>query len=163
MQVIFIRHATAESASGGPDAARRLTPEGRKEAETTARALAKMDVRIELVLASPLVRAVETAEIVSRAHEKAQLRVVDFLVPPVDVKAVRKQLAALREQEMRVVAMVGHTPSLEECIGELVAGTRRLGLSLTRAGAACVEIPPDAPNGFELRWVLRRDQLEKLA
>ena len=164
MQAIFIRHGDAAPAGGGPDADRQLTEEGRNQSLTAAEALRAMGVKLERVLTSPLARAVQTAGTVAEVHDGAEVEVAEFLAPPGDAKPLGKRLAELDREGISAVALIGHTPSLEECIGELVAGTSGLGLSLQKAGAACVEVPPpESSDSPELRWLMRRGQLAMLA
>ncbi len=164
MQAIFIRHGDAAPAGRGADANRKLTDQGRAQSLTAAEALKSMGVSLELILTSPLVRAVQTAQAVAEIHDGAKVERAEFLSPPADIKALRIRLAALAGEGVSAVALVGHTPSLESCIGELVAKTGRLNLSLQKGAAASVEVPPDDQSDLpELRWVLRRKQLSLLA
>ena len=163
MQAIFIRHGSATPAGGGGDAARTLTDAGRAEVRTTALALAVMGAKPQFVLASPLARAVETARIVAAVHGDAEVETAEFLAPPVDAGAVASRLADLAGQGLQAVALVGHTPSLERCIGHLVAG-RAVGMSLSKAGAACVDFPSEGSSEVpDLVWLMRREQLAGLA
>ncbi len=57
----ILRHADAEDAHGRPDAERPLTEKGRRQAQTVGRALAALGVRLDACLASPRVRALDTA------------------------------------------------------------------------------------------------------
>ncbi len=171
MQAIFVRHGSAQPAGTGPDAQRELLEEGKRELAATAEALVKMGVRLQRVLSSPLVRAAQSAGVLAEVHDGAEVEVVEALAPPADARAVRRRLEEMAAEGLQAVALVGHTPSLEACIGLLVGGKEGLGLSLSKAGAACVEIPPadsaDLPTGQagapELRWLMRREQLARLA
>jgi len=164
MQALFIRHGSAEPAGAWPDADRALTEQGRQEVRRTARALTAMGVKLERVLCSPLTRAVETAGIVAEVHGGAEVDPAEFLAPPTDAKALRKRLAELAGQGLSAVGLVGHTPSLEACVAALVGRSGAIGLSLSKAGAACVEFDPDEPGGgSELRWLMRREQLAMLS
>jgi len=164
MLVIFIRHGTATAAGRGGDAARQLTAAGRDEVQATAEGLGAMGVGIDCILTSPLLRATESAGIIAKAHGRAAVEAAEFLAPPGDPKACRRHLESLDPKKVRAVALVGHTPSLEECIGQVVIGARQMGLSLSKAGAACVDLPAGgADRSAELRWLLRREQLAMLA
>ena len=66
MRVTLIRHA--EAGDDAPrDESRALTVRGRADARRLGRALARRGVRFTLIVTSPLVRAVQTAEIVAAA------------------------------------------------------------------------------------------------
>jgi phosphohistidine phosphatase len=59
MMLYIVRHAIAEDApQGGDDAARRLTPDGRRKMAEVARGLRALRVAPDVVLTSPLVREV---------------------------------------------------------------------------------------------------------
>ena len=60
--IYLLRHGEAEDGDGD-DAARRLTEKGERQARDAGLALAALDVGIEACLASPKVRALETARI----------------------------------------------------------------------------------------------------
>ena len=62
MRVYLMRHATAEEPGAGPDAARRLTEQGRRESREAGEALRKQTSNLAVVLTSPRLRARETAE-----------------------------------------------------------------------------------------------------
>lgn len=164
MQAIFIRHASAEPAGAGGDAARRLTDAGRAEARATAEALRAMGLRVQAVLTSPLARARETAEIVAAVHGTPPAEPADCLAPPGDAALLARLLRELAADGTSVAAVVGHTPSLEACATAMVDGKCWPGMSLSKAGAAEVHLPAPGEEGCaELRWMLRRDQLAMLA
>lgn len=62
----LLRHGDAENGDGD-DAARRLTEKGERQAETAGRALAKLGAEIDACLASPKVRAADTAQLACQA------------------------------------------------------------------------------------------------
>jgi phosphohistidine phosphatase len=57
----LLRHAEAEDANGRPDAERPLTEKGRAQARAAGAALKALKVPLDACLASPLVRARDTA------------------------------------------------------------------------------------------------------
>ncbi len=163
MQVVFIRHASAEPAGAGGDQARRLTGGGRKESKATGGAIRALGLKLQQVLTSPLVRASETAQIVAEAHGGVEVAPADFLAPPGDGEALRKHLAKLNRRGVETVALVGHAPSLDELIAAAL-GVESIASSLNKAGAACVELPPAGSSDRpELLWLMRRKQLAALA
>jgi phosphohistidine phosphatase len=64
--IYLLRHGDAEDGDGD-DAARRLTPEGEGQARAVGRALAARGAKIDACLASPRVRAAETARLACEA------------------------------------------------------------------------------------------------
>ncbi|CAG0929684.1 MAG: histidine phosphatase family protein [Rhodocyclaceae bacterium] len=69
MDLILWRHAEAED--GAPDAKRRLTARGRKQAKQVARWLKKRLPADARILSSPAVRAMQTAQALERPFEEA--------------------------------------------------------------------------------------------
>ena len=115
MRLFLVRHAHSDP--GDPDELRPLSERGRKEARTLGKRLAA--ARPELVLASPLLRARETAAAVAKATG-AELRVDDRLAPGASAQDV---LAASAGSSGSVVA-VCHQPDCSEIALALGAGPR---------------------------------------
>jgi phosphohistidine phosphatase len=105
----LVRHAAAaDRAIDGVDAHRPLVAQGVDQARHLASALAAWEVRPDVVLTSPWLRAVATAEVLAGA---APLRRLDELARPDAPAASAAIVAALRPPERTVVA-VGHQPWL---------------------------------------------------
>jgi len=119
MQLYVVRHGTAvESGEGIPDDWRPLTDKGRRRFQKMARAFAKLGRRLDLILTSPLVRAVQTAEILAGATDHGEVAVLAELDPKFDVKAVQKAIAT-RAEKVEAVAIVGHEPQLSSLLAAL--------------------------------------------
>src|SRR5262245_29314051 len=83
-QLLLIRHGVAEER--GPawpdDAKRPLTEEGIERLQKSARGLERLDVWIDIILTSPLVRARQTADIVASAFDpRPSIITVESLAP----------------------------------------------------------------------------------
>ena len=107
MLVYLCRHA--EAAAGEPDDERELTDAGRRQARELGARLAALPEPPRLVLASPLVRARQTAETVAEACA-AELRVEPELAPGATAAGLRRALAGLDGP----LATVGHQPDCSE-------------------------------------------------
>jgi phosphohistidine phosphatase len=112
----LVRHAKAEEASKGGDAARRLTADGRRRFEALARALAPR-LGVARILTSPLVRARETAEVLA-AVTGAPVEEEPALASG---RSSAGEVLALAHAAGNGVALVGHNPELAEAIA-LAAG-----------------------------------------
>lgn len=110
MELILWRHADAED--GAPDLQRKLTPRGRKDAERVAGWLLEHLPEGFEVVASPAVRAQETAKALGRP-----IHTDPKLAPGA---AVADIVGAVKRGE--VVVVVGHQPDLGRAIAYLVAG-----------------------------------------
>lgn len=118
MKLYIMRHGPAEDlASSGLDGDRSLTPEGRARVRSVAKALLQRDEAPLTIFASPLVRTLQTAEIVAA--------VTDLEGRGGCVEA-RRELAPggsslelvdeLRRAKRRRVMFVGHEPDLSSLV-----------------------------------------------
>jgi phosphohistidine phosphatase len=115
VRCVLVRHGTA--APGSDDRARPLTPAGRAEVEGTARALKAHGVRVAEIRHSNLLRARETADILSASFAPPQgVHATAGLAPEddPDVAAAELQLATAP------VMLVGHLPHLARLTAALV-------------------------------------------
>jgi len=103
MLVFLVRHAHADP--GDPDELRPLSDLGRGEAHALGKRLAAHPTPPRLVLTSPLLRARETADAISRPTGAA-VRVEPRLAPGATADALRKVVAG----ESGPVAAVCHQP-----------------------------------------------------
>jgi phosphohistidine phosphatase len=156
MMLYVVRHAIAEDApAGGDDAARRLTPGGRRKMQTIVRGLRELAVEPDVLLTSPLVRAVETARLVAAGLRRAaEPRELDALVPDV---APADTLKALRlAGRSQHVMIVGHEPNLSCVLSLLLTGAvDGVPIELKKGGCAAVELTAFEPRGgATLCWLL---------
>jgi phosphohistidine phosphatase len=108
MRIVHLcRHADA--APGDPDELRELTADGVDQASALGRLLASSSVPPVVILTSPLLRARQTAAILSDATG-ADVRVEPLLAPGATAAALRRAVADLAGP----VATVGHQPDCSE-------------------------------------------------
>ena len=107
MRVYLCRHA--EAAPGDPDEQRELTADGRRQARELGERLAALAEPPVAVLASPLVRARQTADAIALATG-APLRLEPALAPGATLDALREALTGADGP----VATVGHQPDCSE-------------------------------------------------
>lgn len=116
MELILWRHAEAED--GPPDLERRLTARGRKQAASMAHWLQSRLPPETRVLASPAVRAEQTARALDRP-----IQLVDALAPGAEASALL--LAAGWPAAGGSVLLVGHQPTLGRLADRLLLGNGR--------------------------------------
>jgi len=111
MDVTVIRHGTAEDRAA-TDADRALTPRGRAEVAAAGDRLASRGgTPPDSIIASPLLRARQSAEVVARrVGFTGPIQIDEALVPDGEPAAVRDLLAGLGER--RHVVLVAHEPIL---------------------------------------------------
>ena len=110
MKVYLIRHGHAVDENGTiSDEQRYLTKKGRKTMREVGRVLKEAGVELDAVLTSPLVRAVQTAELVAeRLDFLGIIEALPSLVPGVPVRVAAAELAS----RGAAVAVVGHEPGI---------------------------------------------------
>ena len=120
MQLILVRHAAAiDRDIGVADDRRYLTPEGRGFFRKTARTMRDQGLAPDLILTSPLLRAVQTADILAeRLKYSGPLVVADELEPGFDLPGLERLLAKLGE--VHAVCFVGHEPDLSQLVVTLL-------------------------------------------
>ena len=112
MDLILWRHADAED--GAPDLARKLTPKGVEQAARMAAWLLKRLPKNAVVIASPAVRAQQTAAALGK-----KFLTEESLAPGASVEAILRAA-----KSGKTVVLVGHQPDLGRAAAYLVAGTQ---------------------------------------
>jgi len=120
VRLYLLRHAIAaphDPVRWSDDRERPLTPDGMRRMKRAARGMRRLGMRFDLILSSPLTRALETARIVlATAIGNPDLRLLKPLAPGGGTGGVLAALTGLPPQSR--VLLVGHEPDL----GQLAAG-----------------------------------------
>ena len=149
----LVRHAVAEEPSDEwPDDAKRpLTHEGRARMRQVVAGLRELDPDIDVVLTSPLVRAVQTAEILVDGPSRARpSRWQRSSAPDGTPAKVAEVVGAIRDA--RGLALVGHEPNLGELGAAWLIGAR-MPLRFKKGGICRIDFAgaPAARSG-QLLW-----------
>lgn len=152
MKVYFLRHGLAGDPAQweGDDFERPLTEEGRERMAREAKALAKLDLDLDAIITSPLVRANQTAEIVadkSKLHNR--LKKDERLSPGFDAEQLR--LILQEYQDAGAIMLVGHEPDFSATVGHIAGGAK---MDLKKGGLACVDLPDVASLDGVLLWLV---------
>jgi phosphohistidine phosphatase SixA len=115
VRLYLVRHA--EAAPGEPDELRALTSRGRKDAGKLGAKWRDDGVALDAVLASPLLRARETADALARAAG-VEAETDERLAPGATADDVR----AVVEGRGEAVAVVGHQPDCGQIAAALTGG-----------------------------------------
>ena len=151
MQVLVVRHAEAVDMRTAPsDDMRWLTNAGRMTAERVGKALGAIGLRYACIYTSPLVRAVQTAELLAASppdfHGPVEVH------PPLstDYGSIDEALEPLSHgSEDDLIVLVSHMPKVRVLAGQLCGMATFPGFS---AGAAClVQL---ANDGGALQWMM---------
>lgn len=145
MRLYLIRHAEAiERSADVPDGVRFLTPKGRSVFRKIARRARKAGMAPEVIFTSPLLRSVQTAEILAeRLEHEGPVLVAKELSPGFDDRALRTVLR--RAGNPQEAAFVGHEPDLGDLAAALLS--LRGEFSLRKGAVLALELPPGAHRG----------------
>lgn len=163
IELLLVRHAIA--ADRGPefpdDRLRPLTPAGTARWRKAVAGLRALQVEVDLVLTSPLVRARETADLLAAGLEgKPAVEETAALAPGAEAAAITQVIARIGRRHRRL-ALVGHEPDLGELAARLL---RARGALEFKKGAVCrIDVDVATPGGpGTLRWFLPPRVLRKL-
>ncbi len=160
MKLYIMRHGPAEDFStSGRDGDRALTESGRERVRAVAKLLAAQGEAPRAIVSSPLVRALQTAEIVAHEIGVDLVETAAELAPGGDGSALVRTL--LKEERKRVM-VVGHEPDLSTLVTALIGAP--FGYEMLKAMVVGVQVPPralrEAPEAPALRFVLDPKKLE---
>ncbi len=150
MEIYLVRHAEAlERSEGLADELRHLTPKGRKQAAKQAKRL-KKKLRPELIITSPLVRAVQTAELLAQQlGKKAVVRADACLAGDDEAEQVQDMIRKLGA--LKSVMLVGHEPQLSS-VAALLLGCEHIS-PLQKGSCLALSWQPDKQDNHALfKW-----------
>ena len=152
LELYLIRHGiAAERGDEYPDDSKRpLTGAGIKRLQREARALDALDVTLEHIIASPLVRTKQTADVLAAClKSKPTVTTSDALAPAGTPAAVIQELG--RHMRKGRIALVGHEPNIGELAGRLIGA--RAPLEFKKGGICRIDFEVFPPKGTgQLRW-----------
>jgi phosphohistidine phosphatase len=152
-KLYLVRHGiAADRGDEWPDDSKRpLTSKGAARMRQIAKALRELNVTVDVVLTSPLVRAKQTAQLLVDGLKPAPaLAVVQALVPGTAPAQVAEALGEFRKT--RRLAIVGHEPSLGEFAAWLVGS--KTSIPFRKGGVCRIDVVAFPPTGTgELVWL----------
>ena len=163
MLLLLVRHADADARDAGKwpdDTLRPLSEKGRKTHAKVAKTLGELGLHPELVLTSPWLRAAQTAEILQQglALPSPPVPCLALAADP-DLGALDTALGPPRG-EKSVVALVGHSPWMEELVGLLLTGAAHgLSVDFPKSGVLGIVADRIGPRAGTLRFFLRPKML----
>ncbi len=163
MDLYVVRHGEAARYAPGGDADRPLTDQGARQVEAVARGLRGLGVELDALLASPLRRAQETAQLLAKGlGGKLAPETETVLDGTANAAAILQHLAHAVRSRARV-AIVGHQPVLGELVGLASAGSNGGSVALAPACVARLAFPGGARvGGAQLVWLLPPEVLERV-
>jgi phosphohistidine phosphatase len=159
MIVYVMRHARIPFGEGLPRVEERhITPQGRRWAIALVDAARReLGFNPKAIVSSPLLRAMETAEVVKKVLGKeSTLTSDDCLLPEGEPKLVYARLRKLNR--VGSVLLVSTQPLIDNLIADLIGGKSKVGLY--QGSVACFQCKSlPGPGKGELVWLLPPSEL----
>ncbi len=156
MDLYIVRHAWAverDDPRWPDDDDRPLSEVGRTRFTQMVTRLADLGVKPRIVATSPLVRCIETAQILAAGVGKAKVAPVDDLRPGSNLDGLlRWTVRQVREHE--TVAWVGHAPDVNR-LAAAVIGDAGASIHFAKGSVAAIRFdgPPSVGQG-DLQWLV---------
>lgn len=153
MHLYFVRHGLANWPSWpGNDAERPLTSDGLRRMEAAALGLAKRDLKLDLILHSPYLRAAQTADVIAQQLSlTGSMHAHRLLQPGFNLKALKHVLK--EHGQVKRLMFVGHAPDM----GEVVAALTEEPVRFKEGTVAAVKLK-DSGQG-KLLWLATAEEL----
>jgi phosphohistidine phosphatase len=151
IRLFFMRHSEAVEKEHwkGAERQRPLSVAGERNTVIAAERFASIGLHLDLILSSPLTRALHTAEIMGEAFGKTLVPIADErLAPGFDEDALDDILDEYDGSES--ILLVGHEPDLGLIAGSLSACAR---IELKKGALALVDLDTDSGEG-RLLWLV---------
>ncbi|RKY42599.1 MAG: phosphohistidine phosphatase SixA [Candidatus Makaraimicrobium thalassicum] len=150
MKIYLVQHGVALPEEQDPR--KPLSRDGRDETRKTARFLKKKKIKVDRVWHSKKARAVETAEIISRAVGHKEMSQRDDLNPNDPVEKFLEEVERFNADLM----IVGHLPFLRKLASLFLTGSDSPDLiSFKNSGVVCLEYR----ETWKLAWFVTPDLL----
>jgi phosphohistidine phosphatase len=163
MQLYIVRHGIAierEDPKCPAEAERYLTEEGVEKTEQVAKGVVALGASGDLLITSPYVRTVQTAEIFADAldYARQKIRRNEILLPGSEPTLLFRELA--REKQASSIFVFGHAPQLDDIIATALGSKKHL-TSLKKAGVALIELKRISPPMGVLAWLATPKMLRR--
>jgi len=150
-KLYFLRHGVAferDEWTGDNDVLRPLTDDGITTMQHEAKFLKQMKLKLDIVITSPLVRAQETAKLVTDILS-VKLDESSLLKPGFDGTALKTLLKQYADSKS--IMIVGHEPDFSRVISKVIGGGS---VEMSKGGLARVDLNKSDPPHGDLVWLL---------
>ena len=135
MDLLFLRHAEAiELGSDGitQDNDRYLSNDGIKKMKRAAEGMRQLNLNLDVILTSPLLRAIQTAEIVAKEFNiENKIQVSNHLSPNGDPSVLVSEIKKQYDKAQQLM-LVGHEPDLSCLVSYLLSGVKNVSINLKK-------------------------------
>jgi phosphohistidine phosphatase len=161
MEIYLMQHGPSLPKEQDPDEG--LSPEGEERIHASAKALRKMGIGFDAILASTKKRSRQTAAIVAEEVGFSPEKIIETdkvkaMTPPEETVQV---LAGLPGSPKVLIA--GHLPSLAEIASFLLTDGSKAAVEFERGGCCRIDVGDLPTHSGRLRWYLTPEQLKLIA
>ena len=152
MILYLMRHANAGTVRENPalDSKRGLIKEGKEQCMLMARVLSALKAPIDVIVSSPLKRALQTAQLVgTELGYDAQVEVSLALGLNGSYADFQDLLAKYADRE--AILVVGHNPNVFQFLGRMITGNGGASIRMRKGSIARVDMEQHPPR---LQWLL---------
>jgi len=140
-----------------------LSPDGDAMIHASGKALKKMGITFDVILASPKKRSGQTAAIVAEEvgfppEKIMETEKVKAMTPPEETIKVLREYGANRK-----VLIAGHMPSLAEVASSLLTEGSHATIAFERGGCCRIDVEDLPTHSGHLKWYLTPEQLRLIA
>jgi phosphohistidine phosphatase len=152
MILYLMRHANAGLPRDNPalDAKRSLIKEGKEQCMLMARLMNALKVQVDVIVSSPLKRALQTAQFVGNEMDyEGKVEISPALDMEADYAAFLELMSKYADCEG--VLAVGHNPNLFKFLGRLVTGNGGAAIRMRKGSVAKIDMSRHPPL---LQWLI---------
>jgi phosphohistidine phosphatase len=152
MNLYLMRHANAGLRRDNPllDTRRGLIKEGKEQCMLMARVLGAFKVQVDVIVSSPLKRALQTAQFVgTEMGYEAKVEISPALGLEATYADFQQLLAKYAHREG--VLMVGHNPNVFQFLGKLITGNGGASIRMRKGSIARIDLDRHPP---QLQWII---------
>jgi phosphohistidine phosphatase len=153
MDIYLLRHASASHYDPAKnDDKRPIDKTGEQQSHDVGRALAALDPEPDVIISSPLTRAMQTAQVVAGELGHKDKIVTDGALRP---EASYEQFEELltRYGKKKAIMVVGHNPSMTEFLIRMLSGADSAAFIDLKKGAVA-KVERDGSQPAVLKWCL---------
>jgi len=161
MEIYLMQHGSYLAKEQDPDEG--LSPEGDARIHASGKALKKMGISFDVILASPKKRSAQTAAIVAEEvgfppEKIMESEKVKAMTPPEETVTVLREYGANKK-----VLIAGHLPSLAEVTSSLLTEGSHATIAFARGGCCRIDVQDLPTHSGHLKWYLTPEQLNLIA
>ena len=152
MNLFLMRHANAGLRRENPllDEKRALIKEGKEQCILMARTLNALKVQVDVIVSSPLKRALQTAQFVgTELGYEAKVEISPALGLDAEYGDFQQMLAKYAEYDG--ILAVGHNPNLFNFLGRLITGNGAAAIRMRKGSVARIDLDRHPPL---LQWLI---------